>query len=708
MRKIYFIIALLMLLQSATSVKAHDFLNETVVEGTKYYIFNAGVKKFLNNENGLDATPVTLWTIDIENASISCDEKFLSCTRTGTNILNYKYNWTSDASENGVNKIEKGGEGYTIASKYTGSFLAANADGLTNSPLNIAPNATWVFVSEEQYNAVQNPLANVDFEVSPFSEGQFYIINPITGKYLSTAIADFGGTPALWTIAKDAENEGLYTLTSGKNKLSLTAQRNLLGAIVSDDVTTTGETASPLTIAGEDNLYTISYHYVVTYRENELEGDLYIQAPKKAEYEGNEGILAVNADELSVYGKWAFISKEEYESSKEARDAAYQRLVLLCDKGDEAKSLPMPTAVKLALETNVLLTKIGTLPDAKKARDDAYSKKTNGGYKYSVSDLSSAADKLENAVNNILDLTDTYVACKDATTHITNLPGDLSSISGMIGENVGLEIQTTKSGLLQTIQTMRLAALASVGLTSKFKAGDELTGLIQNHSFDNGDITGWNSLLGNLTTTSVAIRNTDNQMDNVTGNYYFQTKSIGLLGVTAGEQIYQPVLGLKKGDYSLKIKATSLSATKDIHLRTIAIPTDVIDLSDLSNITPEVIADIVKNIGTIVNRGVITETAKECANSSVLEEVEHQFTLEADNPILINICCGALGVEAFAADEVTLTYLGEGVVTNMSTFNTSMGNDTYYNVNGIQTVAPTKGINIQRTADGKIKKYIVK
>lgn len=699
MKRFYSFFAAVILLLSANSVKAHDYINETVQEGVKYYLYNVGANKFLNDNNGLDEVPTTLWTITTgKNGSLqSVGGKYVKMTAKGGFMgIGTTYTWTTnETSAATISEVRQDDGYYTIIGASLTSYLAADNNGIKNvgATAITSDDFKWVAVSEVQYQRVTNPTASLKgMKTSAVANGQFYIANAITGQYLSTGENALGDAPALWTVK--ANEDGLYTMVSGKNNLNVTPKVQVsLGGLVEADAFTTAETASPFTVAGEDNLYTISYYHVGNLGTKKT---FYLAVAKKLEFEDNEPLLATD-DEPGVYGKWVFVSKADYDNFYKDKNVAVDRLRKAIAAAEAVGDYPIPNVMKLDYTAKMTTAKylIGV-----------YWMPTT-----TVSSINNSAAGLEELVGKIKDVSDVYVACKDAADHIQAIPGVGAAISGFLGDKVGLEIATTKEAMIQSVQAMRTAALVNVLLpTTVFKAGNDLTGLIQNHSFDTGDATGWRALNGDLSSASTAVL-TDENMTNGVGKYHFETNTFSLFGAGTGERIIQPVIGLKKGDYSLKVKAASLSTLSNkIHLNAIVIPTDLIDITHLNDPTA-LIGDILKNITNIISRGIIKEASKDCPDRNNLEEVELQFTLDAADPILIAMNCGltsVTGFNAFAADEVTLTYLGEGVITDINTVNAAQGNDTYYNIGGSAVAAPAKGINIQRTADGKVKKFIVK
>lgn len=693
MKRFYSFFAAVILLLTASSVKAHDYINETVQEGVKYYLYNVGANKFLNDNNGLDEVPTTLWTITTgKNGSLqSVGGKYVKMTAKGGFMgIGTTYTWTTnETSAATISEVRQDDGYYTIIGASLTSYLAADNNGIKNvgATAITSDDFKWVAISESQYKEISTLMDNVKFEYTEVGAGEFYIYNLRTGMFLNSGNNTLtNGVPTLWTLTQS--EDGKYTIAKGNANVGATVAAEGLYDYEAT-LSTTAEEPVAFSIDGENKVYYLQYDYkALTYTQK-----FYLATEFKVEYDGTEQAMFVKSKNLG--GRWLFVTKAAYDAVYKDRNNARERLNKAIEKAEAAHENPLPSIVK----TNYTL----------KMTSAKYLKTVGGWSTTKVSDINNAAQGLEELTEQMLDITDVYAACKDAADHIRKVPGALSSIGGFLGDNVGLEICSTKEAMLQSIQTMRLASLASVVLT-KFKAGDELTGLIQNHSFDTGDATGWNALTGQLNDASTAVL-TDG-MANGVGKYHFESNIFGLLGANTGERIMQPVLGLKKGDYSLKVRATSLSTLSNkIHLNAIVLPLDVVDINDWSKVSQEIITSLIKNLGTIIGRGIVKEASKDCSDKNALEEVELQFTLDADNPIIIAMNCGltsVTGFNAFAADEVTLTYLGEGVITDINTVNAATGADTYYNIGGSAVAAPAKGINIQRTADGKVKKFIVK
>lgn len=711
MKKFYTLITLLTLLFSATSMKAQGYYNEEIVEGTQYYLYNASVNKFLNDNNGLDETPTTLWTFDLTTKSIvSNNGKYVNVTRTGTII--YKYTWTSNATSNtkdGVDKIEQNGDGYQISHHYSlaDCCLAANASGLTYA-LGFQDNSKWTVVSPKQYQEIKELLANLKIEGSEIAEGNFYLYNIRSGMFLKAGAESLTtGTPTLWTLTKNANNE-TYTITNGSNNVNADFILESLGNY-SGKVSTTDSKAMSFTVSGSDKIYSFSYVHNPTYVAPHT---FYLSVEEKTEYDGSE--IATMLEKNSIFGKWLLVTEDTYKAFMNDRNNAIARLQSAIAAGKVAEGLPAPAAVKgdiLSLLDGSTLSR--TLSNAETIYKERDSKKWFGlsnEYKHSVSDINEAADNLEKSVALVNELTDYYAAAMEAKDLIAGIPGVGNAVGSWLAGATGIDRAKTIEQMESSMKTLRTEAVLTMGLAN-LKAGNDLSGLITNHSFDTGTMTGWYTANQNNTfaETSRPVENkAENYIEGGHNKYYYQTKNT--LGL--GEQLYQPIVNLPKGAYEFSASMVPLGLiSNDVHVQVFVIPLSAVDIELGSNINETIMKSMMSSLGNLLKNAKIYNGKASTSSDNKFEVASTQFEIDSNSFFIVSLNSGltaTAGMYAFAADDVRLKYLGETVPTGINATETVTDNNTYYNVNGVQTAAPAKGINIQRTADGKVKKFIVK
>lgn len=143
---------------------------ETPSSGNSYYIYTVNQKKFLNDNNGLDATPSVQWkiggTFSSKYTLTSANNKQFAMYRSG-NFWNYSYNIVTNATS-------KSGSDVNLKSdlsdgKY--SFYRESKDNNWSGDRNVASTSTgikrakdssfeWYFITTNQVDVYNNNYAN--------------------------------------------------------------------------------------------------------------------------------------------------------------------------------------------------------------------------------------------------------------------------------------------------------------------------------------------------------------------------------------------------------------------------------------------------------------------------------------------------------------------------------------------------------------------
>lgn len=162
-QKVLFLMMLLCLVVGKAN--AQTFITETPTFGSSYYIYTVNQRKFLNDNNGLDATPNVLWkiggTFNSNYTLTSANSKQFAMYRSGS-VGNRVYNVVTNAtgqSGNNVNLTSALSNGkYSI---YRQSKNGSNWSGdrnvvSTQTGITRQSDASyeWCFVSQDQIDAV--------------------------------------------------------------------------------------------------------------------------------------------------------------------------------------------------------------------------------------------------------------------------------------------------------------------------------------------------------------------------------------------------------------------------------------------------------------------------------------------------------------------------------------------------------------------------
>lgn len=161
-RKLLFLWALLITFCTSVSAQNWTWTGETPSSGNSYYIYTTKQNKFLNDNNGLDATPNILWTIGGTFASnytlTSSYSKQFAMYRSG-NIFNYSYNVVTNAtnqSGNNVNLSSALTDGkYSIYRNNTTNWSGGRNVVSTSTGITRQSDASyeWYFITESQVAA---------------------------------------------------------------------------------------------------------------------------------------------------------------------------------------------------------------------------------------------------------------------------------------------------------------------------------------------------------------------------------------------------------------------------------------------------------------------------------------------------------------------------------------------------------------------------
>lgn len=460
----------------------------------------------------------------------------------------------------------------------------------------------------------------------------YYIRNMETGKFLNDKNGFDNAPSVMWNI--DLDNR---TIASQKGRyVSCKAGILGIGTQWSTDASYDEETCVMRDIKySADGYYTIS-KALATY-------------------------LSVNDDELandrlSVDGhsRWIMISKAQYDSITYDRGNLKQRLTVAIENAEKIKDLPAPATVKgssndlLGLLTpNAFYT---TLSKAQTYLKEIDSKTLFGKYKHSESTILDGCVRLENATELVLQLTDYYVSALEEIEQIASLPGGLTTASAAAAK-VAVNACSSKDGIKNALTALRAECMLLVRSMS-LKPQDNLTGLITNHSFDMGDMTGWYTLGNILNTSMLPTVNADaNAIEGGHNKFYYKAPT----SISVGSQVYQPVFGLNEGVYQVSAKMLPMGLAREVGLTAYVIPNDVINLVPGDSITAEVIQRLTSNIADILRDAKRFNISKEMKDATSFQTVSLDVQLEENSFFIIALGSPSL-VSSFAVDDVCLTY----------------------------------------------------
>ncbi|GEM_PF-5321102 len=389
---------------------------------------------------------------------------------------------------------------------------------------------------------------------------------------------------------------------------------------------------------------------------------------------------------------WVLVSPDEYAASPAARTDALDRLNDAIAAAEAAAELEGPSFKVAELKLRLTAAKA-----TKSSAESSYSWISS---RVSNDDINSAAQSLEEATAAHIVVCDYYATCLEEIDEIEEIGG--TAIKGACDmARVTIKGKTTTDGMNTTVNNVRLLAIATVMSKDELPENTNLSGLMSNHSFEMGDMSGWynfkinTSELGNAASAimsgnlsglgslvsvgefsdySTAVANNGiNAIADGHKKYYYNTSSPSL--ISAGEPIFQPIIGLPNGEYRLSALMTSKSTLNANIASVIIVPNDVfteilgnIDLTQViqsGQISMSYIMQLIfQNIGTIIEQSTIVYGKNSPRSSTKFEEVTCDFTVEESSLVIPVFNAGAtplvgnvINNPAFKADNVRLTYL---------------------------------------------------
>ncbi len=623
-----------------------DYVCEQANKGTMYYICNMATGKFLNDNNGLDGTPTVMWNIDMENLTISSQNgRYISCKSgfLGTNAI-----WTSDAvydAESCVMKdIKFNDNGYYEITKSTATYLSISNDKLSNDRLSLNGNSRWILISKKQYEDIEKIISSPTFECADISEGTFYLYNCRSGQFLKAADSPMTNIkPTLWQIMNVDGDK--YTISSGKKGVAL-KQATVLG---SSTITTTSDNPDTITIKSVKDGCSISFTYPTLLGT----ATRYMAVEHKSEYTNNINLTL--QEDYDLFACWTLVTEEQFNSYAHDRNLLKDRLSLAIQMANDIKELPAPTAVK-GTNSDILgvLYPNGLYSTLRKA--ETYYKEIDqktilGKYKHSENTILDGCIKLETATELVVLLTDYYSAAIEDIDMVSALPGGVSTASAAAAK-VAINACTTKDAIKTALQVLK-AECTLVMRATTLKEHDNLTGLLTNHSFDMGDMTGWYSI-GNVINTSTmpTINEGDNKIIGGHNKYYYMSPNT----LALGNQVYQPIIGLNGGGYRISSCMVPLGSAKEVGMTAYVVPNEVINLNPGDSITDAVIEKLTSNIVNILRDAKTYSVKKDMTDATAFDTIELDMQLDDNSFFIIALGSTSLSIGSFAVDNVCLTY----------------------------------------------------
>lgn len=460
----------------------------------------------------------------------------------------------------------------------------------------------------------------------------YYICNKETGKFLNDANGFSVLPSAIWNI--DLEKK---TISSQKGRY-ISSKSGILGVGTTwiSNATFDEETCVMRDINYNANGYYTISKTLVSYMSE------------------SEGALANSMFANNDNARWIIISKEQYDSCALDRNTLKERLTIAIDEGIKVKDLPAPSSVIGSssdllgiLTPNALLT---TLNKAQTYLKEIDTKNILGKYKHSETTILEGCAKLEAATELVLLLTDYYSAAMDEIDEIASLPGATTSASAAAAK-VAINACKSKDAIRNAMIALRAECTLLIKATT-LKPHDNLTGLLTNHSFDMGDMTGWYSVDNILNPSSLpTINEGDNTIEGGHNRYYYKSPT----SISVGSQVYQPVFGLNKGGYRVKASMKPMGIAKEAGLTAYVVPNDVINLNPGDSIDEEVIRRLTSNIGEILRNAKSYSISKDMSGATAFDTVNLDMQLDDESFFIIALGSSSL-ISSYAADNVRLTY----------------------------------------------------
>lgn len=214
-KKLFFLWALLLSVIGANA-QNWTWSFESHTAGQKYYLYNIGQIRFLNDDNTLTDSPNCIWTVNSDNI-VSSNSKYITVTSSRSG-LSYSYSAVSNATSKAtLTAIENKETYYQIGNKVqtslTGSqqtrFIISSNSAIAATSTNSVSDdyGKWYLISEAQmdaYNRYQSFIAN---------KASASYANPVDATFLINPGFEGGtfgwvdnGTAKLGTQKNDAES----------------------------------------------------------------------------------------------------------------------------------------------------------------------------------------------------------------------------------------------------------------------------------------------------------------------------------------------------------------------------------------------------------------------------------------------------------------------------------------------------------------------
>lgn len=462
----------------------------------------------------------------------------------------------------------------------------------------------------------------LDFTPQTLTDGgKFYLYNVITKRFLTHNGLD-ATTPVLYTFNNNGNS---YNLVNGSNGLNITIKPNsgfmgMGGGPEPSEVTVNvlGE-ASDITIGGSENGYTFSTSESWTYN---LGQNATYTAHLSSKVEENDVKLSQTSVPTSYYNKWILVSEEEYDLTPEARENAVADFGAAYERAQRVNGMQAPALMKFNMQ--LTLASAGTIA----ARINSLNNPASlGEIRNSTQSMNSICDQIE-------DISDFYVASLQDISNIEKIAEGTPALSTVIrtltgAARLGLEVPS-KSTMSLAMGALRTSIITSVLLTpgNPIQPNTNLTGLLNNPSFETGDMTGWtglkidlnslSDLLGMFTGGStgdfdlskltemlniIGFSETSSPVfqENAHGKYVYQTESGGL--INQGQQAAQILLGLPAGQYKFTADMQSIGANTTVGTTAVVISLNKLLESGFDLLSAENIGKILEAIRNGGNDG---------------------------------------------------------------------------------------------------------
>lgn len=256
----------------------------------------------------------------------------------------------------------------------------------------------------------------------------------------------------------------------------------------------------------------------------------------------------------------------------------------------------------------------------------------------------------------------------------------------------GVELVTTTSALQNVLSTMHLAVAGYLQGVDSLAQGQNLSGLIPNHSFDRGCMDEWYGLnidlqgidlanfrLDNLASlagaiqfgmrdgTQAVLNASSDSIPAVHGNYYLYSNNTGAV---PGQPIATMLTALPGGSYQLSARmavAPGFLHLYNNHLTVLTVPFEVLkQVIEGVDFSTTDITQIISNINlsellpALLQNGKIITAKGSGSGINTLDDVSLSFDIAKNDFVLIVMNAGVVplvGTSAYKADNLQLTYL---------------------------------------------------